>query len=120
MAGEAVSAEEPIIPTPIPGKEGELNQESPKTAAGELAFKSPSTPNPLICVGVEQVDCAHELVMVAKNTTNANTGNCRKDENAGLDDNRFIMQFRWLGVKSGFNSTQYNGCFTEALNQGYS
>ncbi|MFM2189721.1 MAG: hypothetical protein RL491_107, partial [Bacteroidota bacterium] len=28
----------------------------------------------------------------AKNITKANTGNCRKDENAGLDDNRFIMQ----------------------------
>lgn len=56
--GDAVRAEELITPTPVPGKAEELNQESPKTAAGELAFKSPSTPKPLICVGVEHVDCA--------------------------------------------------------------
>ena len=39
IAGVAVRLEELITPTPVPGNAEELNHESPKTEAGEFAFR---------------------------------------------------------------------------------
>jgi len=91
IAGVAVRLEEPITPTPVPGNAEELNQESRKIEAGEFAFKSPSTPNPLICVGTEHVDCALDSEITEKIVTNTNDGTSLKNDNACFNDSWFIM-----------------------------